>query len=196
MRVCSRVGRPFYNYSLDKQEFKKGEKIDGFVLPFNVFDSVDGLFRRFGLWQSSNGICLPGKEHDPFWVGHFTMQTRVPVLVGDTVLGKMVIESECDFLDRFGLWECRVEYGEPPKPKAKEQRIDLLEGYAHTDDELAKILVNLVSDLFARILPQCICPANAPLNTAPAMADFEASKARTQQEIANKIKELREKLWH
>lgn len=195
MRVISRVGRPFYNFSLDKQEFKKGEKIDGFVLPFNVFDSVDGLFRRFGLWQSSHGVCIRGKDHRPFSIGKYTMLTDDPVLCGDAVLGSYVLESECEYMDRWGKWDCRVIYGTPPAPRAKEQHIDLLHGYADADDALATILVNLVSDLFGRILPQCLCPANGPLNTAPAMADFEAAKSRTQQEIAQKIKELREKIW-
>lgn len=195
MRVISRVGQPFYNYSLEKQEFKKGEKLDGFVLPFNVFASVEGLFRRFGLWQSSKGVCVPGKNHEPFWMGHYTMQTSRPVLVGDAVLGKSVLESECEYLDRLGLWDCRVEYGTPPEPKAKEQDIDLLKGYADNDEALAESLVDLVAGMFHEVLPACVCPANAPLNTTPAAALFESTKSRAQQNIAQKIKELREKLW-
>lgn len=195
MRVISRVGQPFYKFSLERQEFKKGETIDGFTIPFNIFDSIDGLFRRFGLWQSSRGVCLPGKNHQPFVIGYYTMQNCAPVLVGDTVLGKTVLESECEYLDRFRLWECRVEYGEPPKPKAEAQEIDLLNSYADTDEALAESLVNLVTGLFNEVLPACICPANAPLNTTPAAVLFESAKSRAQQDIAQKIKELREKLW-
>lgn len=196
MRVISRVGLPFYDFALDRQEWLKGEKIGGFTLPYNVFDSTNGLFRRFGLWQSSKGVCLDGVTHNPVWLGKFTMQSRRPVLVGDYVIGEgQVIESECDYLDRHGLWECRVEYGKPPQPKAEEQEIKLLAAYADTDEALAKELVDLVSDLFTQVLPLCICPANATLNTTPAAASFESLKNAAQQEIAQKIKELKEKIW-
>lgn len=196
MKVISRVGQPFYNFSLEKQEWKKGEKIGGFVLPFNIFDSVDGLFRRFMLWQSSNGVCLSGENHNPFWLGKYTMRTKTPVLVGDFVHGVSVLESECDYLDRLGLWECRVVYGQPPMPTGQEQKIDLLEGYAAMDELLAKELIELISGLFERAMPLCVCPANANLNTAPAQAVFSAAKKNAEQEIAQKIMELKEKLWH
>lgn len=196
MRVTSTVGRPFYNQGLKKQEYKKGEKLDGFTLPFPVFDSPDGLFRRFGLWQSSKGICLQGLDHEPVSIGEHTMLTEKPVLVGDSVLGKSVLHSECQYRDRWGLWDCRVVYGHPPEPqKPEKQEIALLKTYVDSDEALAGKLVDLVASLFEQVLPLCVDSLGVPLVTTPASSLFITLKEKCSQEIQDIIQGEREKIW-
>lgn len=194
IRIFSRVGVPL-DLSPKKKEWKRGEKLDNFVVPFNTYDSVYGLFSRFNLWQSSNGVLSPGKIHEPFDQGHLFAFTKYPVLVGD-VCKEMVIESDCEFLSKFKLWKCELRFGTPPAPKIESSEIDLLNSYVNSDADLSEILINLVDKLFKEILPLCVCPANGPLNTAPATASYEAVRLKLKQEVEAKICDLKDKVWH
>ena len=201
MRIVSCVGVPFYQFSLHKHEWHRGERIGGFTLPFNVYGSTHDLFQRFGLWQSSAGICMPGKVHTPFSVGECSMRSDTPVLVGDRVQLhhqdiRTVLESECQWLDRLALWQCQVRYGTPPPPQAQPQDHALLTAYVESDQWIAQRLVQLCSDLCTQALPLCLCMPNAPLNILPAQPRIAALQQQACTDIAQHIRGLRSELWH
>lgn len=195
MRVISRVGEPCSGYRLEKQEWRAGEWIDGFKVPFNVYGTTRGLFGRFGLWQSSYGVCRAGKDHEPFWLGEYTMQTYAPVLVGDYVMGRQVLESECEYLDRFDVWECHVRYGQPQTATAVAQDVRLLQAYIDSDAGIADAVLGLMREMLIQVLPLCIC-GQGGLNTAPAMGALEMLQQQTRQRISQMLDQVRGQLWH
>ncbi|MGL4525051.1 MAG: hypothetical protein ACRCVN_05985 [Spirochaetia bacterium] len=196
MKLLSYVGIPQFDYPQEKQEYKAGEKLGGFTFPFNFFGSIDEAFRRFGLWQSSNGINLPGVDHIPFWLGKKMVKNDKPILVGDKINGETVVQSECEFLDRLGLWECYCEFGELPELLASSEEIRLVNTLFENDADIAKELVDMISSLVVQVLPLCVCPPGGNLVTSAAEPIFQALKMNAETKI-NKILETGEQnKWH
>lgn len=112
--IHSAVGKIVYGKTPFLRDFYKGQKLGSFVVPYDISDNIIGLFYEFRLWQSSRGICEKGIDHCPVHMGLNSMLTERPVLTGDSVHGRLVCESECDYLEHLSLWSCRVKYGDLP----------------------------------------------------------------------------------
>ncbi len=112
--IHSGVGLVVHGLTPFLQDFYRGQKLGNFIVPYDISDNIIGLFYQFNLWQSSKGICEEGINHHPIHLGLHSMLTKDPVLCGDSVLGSLVCESECNYLCDLNLWSCHVQYGDLP----------------------------------------------------------------------------------
>lgn len=184
--IDSRVGWPLYGESQTKQEYIKGEKLDGFTVPFNIFDNIYGLFHRFRLWHSTSGICVLGPDHQPVQVQSHYIFTQEPVLVGDSVFGERVLSSYCQYVERLGLWSCRITYGNLPQPYAEPQELALLHSYLTAQESIAQSLIDYIHGVVTKL--------NSDTELTSVL--ITTLKEKTQEDIKSILKSVQEKFWH
>lgn len=122
----------FNNKYTNTKVFKVNDVIgDGdykLVMPFNTNNSIFELAKNFGLWESSNGINVAGKDimvlefrNDASSLDYFI--TNEAVLVGDrlnsSVYGnKTVIYAENTYIYETRKWNVLCCFGDLEKPKS------------------------------------------------------------------------------
>lgn len=190
-------GSPGLGFDFGKEYINKGEKLGGFIAPFNLYGSTRSIFYRFGLWNNKNGVCVDGKKHIPIRGGHYTFLTEEPVMCGDYVWEKQVLKCESNYIHRTGLWENFVlEWGRPELKGYKEYENQAINEIADRIIAIANKQLEITENIFKNALPLCVCPPNGNLNVTPAIAAVEALKKEMSSEIEKARTGIDEKKWH
>lgn len=194
--ILSAPGIPTMGIDMKKIYFAKGEKIGNFVVPFNIAGTTAEIYYRFGLWNSTNGVCMPGKDHKPISGGKYKWVSREPVLCGDKILGKAVKIVYNRYNHQSLVWTVRViEFGEPETIKAEEGANAAIDSMASGIEKVGKLTEGFFDDFFGQVL-KAVQTAQGPLILEPAQPILELLKQNYKAEI-DKIKQgIDDKKWH
>lgn len=183
----------------EQRELAKDEVIGGWTVPYPMRADWTTIFRVFGLWQSSNGICEDGMDihvHSgavrEFWLPR-------PALVGDYILERgrrrQVVGANNRFDGSRGMWRAWIEYGVPPKPRdIDEQTFAYIEELHNTLETISSEAKALMDGFFSEVLPLCMA-GPYPITTAPAQGAWQAKLQAYQQAIDDAKSELEAKKW-
>lgn len=153
------------------------------------------IFREFGLWQSSQGVLLPGRNISSLQRGYHQATTLEPVLVGDRLDGSTVIYAENTLEQRKHTWHVEVIYGNPPPAKdlsAHDYRY--YQAILANDADHSDAIIQFIKQLFQHMLP--LCTVNGyPLVTAAAQAIFEESLQQCNNAIRQSQERTKEEQW-
>ncbi|NIZ41402.1 hypothetical protein PVA45_07775 (plasmid) [Entomospira entomophila] len=178
------------------RDLKAGDRYDGWLIPFAMSGADQAMiFREFGLWQSSRGILLAGRNITSLQRGHHQATTMEPILVGDRLDGSTVIYAENTFERRKGTWHVEVIYGDPPQakqPSAHDYRY--YQAILANDADHSDAIIQLIKQLFQQMLPLCTVNGS-PLVTGPAQAIFEQSLQQCQSAIEQSMERTKEEQW-
>ena len=178
-------------------DLKEGTKIGNWTVPFNIQGvSTADIFREFGLWQSSLGVCISGINHTTSKDWTVTTRTHRPVLVGDRVNGKWVIRASNWYNNRSRLWEVSVVWGIPQPPleltPGQYEYLKNLHGHMKNQGELT---VQLLDDFMTKVLSQYVA-GPYPLTPLPtAMPQWQALKAAYENDIAQTLDAVEATEW-
>lgn len=195
LTIISGVAIPPDGYILS-QEYKGGEQIDGWTVPYPLRESTFNLFKIFGLWVSSNGLCLNGKTHAPFRFYKNVFENKEPILVGDFINNMQVIYTENVFKPRLNRWEGLCIFGTPSNPKSiNQEKSYFLSELLSTQKNMNEDFLKLIDDFFSQVLPLCLTPMNGTLQTGPAVAPFTALKESLSAKLEQYSADLEKKLF-
>lgn len=178
-------------------ELLSGTRYDNWQVPFHIVcHSVEDIFVRFHLWQSSNGLLVAGKHHQSLYRGNHLVATKDPILVGDYLDGKAVLFASNSYNDRQKLWSCYIIHGDPPIPQTVSQHsYTYYQEILASDRTVHQELIELINQFFVQILP--LCTANGmPIVTTAATAIFQSIKTQTVRNIEHSLNKQQEAQWH
>lgn len=176
-------------------EYQGQEQIDGWVVPYPIREATGDIFKRFGLWVSSHGLCVNGKNHAPFRAYGQYFENNDPILVGDFINNKQVLYAHNQYQQHLNRYTGHVIYGIPPMPKnAMQNTSPFLQELLDVQGQLNNQILELVEEIFNQILPLCLTPANGSLQTGPAQAIFITAIEKAQSQLQQRLKELEQKL--
>jgi hypothetical protein len=195
--LVSEIGRPSpINPVVVPLELEKGYQIDGWTVPFTMLaPSHDDLFRSFGLWQSSNGLCQSGVNHVSLNRWSQTANTIHPVLVGDQIDGQTVWRAVNSYNSNTRLWTVSIVWGVPPEPMQPEANdyaylLALLKQVQTQADQTKAML----DDFFTKVLP-ALTVEGKTINNTSALLTWEPIKAHYEQKMNESIENMEDKQW-
>ncbi len=181
-------------------ELEKDTEIGGWKVPYTMLTtSQEDLFRSFGLWQSSNGLCKSGVNHASLNRWGQTANTMHPVLVGDQIDGQSVWRAVNNYNSSTRLWAVSVVWGVPPEPlKLEGKEYAYLQAVLKHVETQAEETQALLDDFFSKVVKSCLTPAGmagGTLLTAAAEIAWEGIKAQYEQKMKQSLEEMEEKQW-
>jgi hypothetical protein len=179
-------------------DLAKGTQIGNWTVPFNMpAVSLTDLFRAFGLWQSTNGLCMAGVNHASSNRWTVTANTLRPVLVGDRVDGRFVSRAVNSYNNRSRLWSVSIEWGIPQPPidlQAKDYAY-LVATFKHLENQSDRTL-KLVDDFFTQVMTKFMA-GGYPVTPLPtALAAWEVLKAGYEGDMKKTLDEVEATQWN
>jgi hypothetical protein len=178
-------------------DLKKGTTIGNWTVPFNIQGvSAADIFRAFGLWQSSLGVCVAGINHTSSKDWTVTTRTYRPVMVGDRVNGRWVARASNWYNNRVRLWEASVVWGAPTPP------LELIEGqfeylknlHSHMKNQ-SELTVQLLDDFMTKVLSQYVAGGNPVTPLPTAMTQWQALKTAYNSNVKKTLDEVEATEW-